>query len=127
MRKAARFLPALLLALLAACASNPAPAPAPANEPNAAPGENEPKTVVRVENDNFLDMTIYVRSTGGAERRLGQVTGHSVATFTIPKDFVFGASSLQFRADPVGGRSTPFSQTISVSPGDTLRMTIPAT
>lgn len=115
------FLPTLLVTAalaLAACGRNPAP-------DGAEPREEPPRTLLRVENQNFLDMTIYVVYGGGAQRRLGTVTGNSTATLRIPPDVVFGVSTLAFRAAPVGANSHPVTQTINVSPGDTVVMIIP--
>lgn len=118
MKNRALFPIVLLLALLA-CGRNPAPE-------GAEPQEEQPRTMLRVENQNFLDMTIYVVYGGGSQRRLGTVTGNSTATFTLPRDVVFGVSSLAFRADPVGANAHPITQTINVSAGDTVVMVIPA-
>ncbi len=84
--------------------------------------DERPKTTVRVDNRNWLDMTIYVLK-GEQRVRLGQVTGLSAQTFTIP-DFVLGALTVRFLADPVGGRGNPVSQEIAIQPGDHIELTI---
>ena len=106
---------ALLLALLAlgACAT--------ASE-RADP---EAETVLEVENQSTLLMTVYAVRGSGERRRLGQANSLSTTHLTIPSTLVFGITSLRFQADPVGSDRAPVSQSITVSPGDTLVMTIP--
>lgn len=82
------------------------------------------KTTVRVENQNFLDMTIYVLDAG-QRIRLGDVVGHTTRVFEIPDHLIFGPTSLQFVADPVGARQTPVSEEITVTPGDQVQLIIP--
>lgn len=103
------------LALASACSLNK-------NQDEAA--EPVPPTSLRVENQAFLDMTIYVyRST--QRIRLGLATGNSVTRLTIPANLIFGATPLRFQADPIGGNRTPISSEITVSPGDEVVLTIP--
>jgi len=84
----------------------------------------QPRTTVRVENQGFADMTIYaIRS--GQRVRLGQASGNSTTTFTIPANLIFGATPLRFLADPIGGRGTPISDEITVQPGDQVRLVLP--
>jgi len=79
---------------------------------------------VEVENDNYLDMTIYLLR--GAQRfRLGTVTGHSTKVFPIPAYVVASSPNLRFLANPVGSNQNPISQDISVSEGDLIRLRIP--
>jgi hypothetical protein len=86
-------------------------------------GSMEPKTLVRVENRNFLDMKIYVLR--GAERiRIGTVTGNSTQVLVIPQYLVVGAGLVRFLADPIGGNQTPISQEISVRPGQEVELII---
>src|SRR5688572_295328 len=83
------------------------------------------RTTLRVENQAFNDMTIYV-VRGGSRQRIGQVTGASSALLTIPESMVGGGATLQFQADPVGSNRAPISESINVNPGDEVRLTIPA-
>jgi hypothetical protein len=93
------------------------------NEPDTA-AEPVPPTILRVENQAFLDMTIYlVRSS--QRIRLGIATGNATTRFTIPQNMIFGATPLRFFADPIGGSRTPVSEEITVSPGDEVTLTIP--
>ena len=90
------------------------------------PAAAQPRTSVRVENQGFLDMVIYLM-VGSQRVRLGTASGNSTSLFRIPPQYVFGASSLQFMADPIGSSRTPISDTIVVSPGDEVRLIIPPT
>lgn len=88
-----------------------------------APEAQQP-TTLRVRNQNFLDMNIYV-VRGGVRSRLGTATGNSTATFRIPTAFVQVLTVLRFQADPIGGRGAPVSEEVTVSPGDEVTLLIP--
>jgi hypothetical protein len=77
-----------------------------------------------VRNQNFLDMNVYV-VRGGVRSRLGTATGNSTVTLRIPPTFVQALTVLRFQADPIGGRATPVSEEITVSPGDEVTLLIP--
>src|SRR5512146_1753109 len=111
-----RVLPALLLSAILACAHSQ-------QQPNTRAERSGP-TLLKVENQGFADMNIYVLSEG-RRVRLGMVTGNSSATFTIPPDLVGGAREMRFLADPIGGSSRPVSDNISVLPGDQVSLVIP--
>jgi hypothetical protein len=83
-------------------------------------------TRLRVENQAFLDMTIYVYRSS-QRIRLGTATGNSVTRLTIPANLIFGATPLRFQADPIGGSRAPISSEITVAPGDEVVLTIPPT
>ena len=118
----------LLSSLLISCASTPEETPAEdaAGGDPLIPGQEAraQRTTLRVENQAFNDMTIYV-VRGGSRQRIGQVTGSSSALLTIPESMVGGGATLQFQADPVGSNRAPISESISVNPGDEVRLTIP--
>lgn len=86
--------------------------------------EPVPPTRLRVENQAFLDMTIYVYRSS-QRIRLGTATGNSVTRLTIPPNLIFGATPLRFQADPIGGNRAPISSEITVAPGDEVVLTIP--
>ena len=100
-----------------------APAACASSGTNAA-AANRPKTTVVVDNQALLDMTIYVLN-GGQRVRLGIATGLQKTRFTIPSGVVFGATSLRFYADPIGGNRSPVSEEITVAEGDELGLRIP--
>jgi hypothetical protein len=103
------------LALTAACGGGAEPE-------NATPQE---ATVLEVDNQNALDMNVYVLRTSGSRERLGTATAHTRSRFTIPSRLIFGITPLRFQADPIGGRAAPVSQEITVQPGDTVVLRIP--
>ena len=89
-----------------------------------ATAQAQAKTTLTVNNQNFLDFTIYLIS-GGQRIRLGDARGNSRTKLTIPSQYLFGLTTVQFLADPIGGRRTPVSQSINVSPGDEVELVIP--
>ena len=89
------------------------------------PRGSDPPTMLQVDNQRFLDMNIYLVTSGGARIRLGTATGNSSTTLRIPATYVFGGSELRFLADPIGAASTPVSQSITVFPGDNVKLIIP--
>lgn len=82
-------------------------------------------TTIKVVNQAFLDMDVYVLPQGGARLRLGTATGSSSTVLTIPSTVMFGATQLRFVADPIGGQHAEVSTSILVNPGDQVVMTIP--
>jgi hypothetical protein len=92
---------------------------------SAESGEPEPATVLEVDNQATLDMTIYVVRSSGARERLGMATAHSRTRLRIPSRLMFGLTPLRFMADPIGGSATPVTQEITVQPGDTVVLQIP--
>jgi len=80
-------------------------------------------TVLVVKNDNYLDHNVYLLQ--GVQRvRMGTARGLATSRFTIPRQYVFGVSVLQFLADPIGGNVTPVSERINVAPGDEVHLVI---
>lgn len=91
---------------------------------STTPGEEQ--TVLVVKNDNYLDHNIYLLQ--GLQRvRMGTARGLATTRFTIPKQYVFGVSVLQFLADPIGSNLTPVSERINVAPGDEVHLIIRGT
>lgn len=103
------------VSLLACTTMAPGPGGADQNQP----------TVLEVENQGFPDMTVYA-ARSGQRIRLGIATGLSKTKFTIPSSLLSGVTPLRFVADPIGGNRASVSHEITVSPGDTVMMTIPA-
>lgn len=94
------------------------------------PGENpqaEARTAtLRVENQAWLNMTVYVVDAGsGARTRLGQVNSTSSATLRIPSGVVGLGRSLRFVVDPLGSQQTASSFDLYVRPGQNVTITIP--
>ena len=104
----------LLLLLCGACSRNR----------DEFESEPIPPTILRVQNQAFLDMRIYAYRSS-QRVRLGEVTGNSTAKLTIPNSLVAGVGSLRFQADPIGGNRQSITQEVSVTPGDEVVMIIP--
>jgi hypothetical protein len=90
---------------------------------SGAADQNQP-TVLQVDNQGFLDMNVYA-SRSGQRVRLGTATGNNKTNFIVPRSLVSGLTSLRFIADPIGGSRASVSQEITVTPGDTVVLTIP--
>jgi hypothetical protein len=89
------------------------------------PAEGPVRTVLKVENQGFPDMNVFVVPEGGGRVRLGTVTGNSNAYFPLPDYVVKGTRELRFQALPIATTRGPVSQSIMVVPGDTVVLTIP--
>jgi hypothetical protein len=116
MRTARRtLLLSALLVLLAGC--------------GASRGGTESETTpLRINNQSWLDMRIYVVATGSGQRiRLGMVTANSVQTLRIPAHVVGFGREVSFVADPVGSPTVASSWNIFVRPGQPVSLTIPPT
>lgn len=114
-RRAARVVLMLALVLASACMGN---------KTDEEPAEPVPVTRLRVDNQAYLDMTVYVYRSS-QRIRLGTVSGSSTTRLVIPSNLMFGTTSLRFQADPIGASRQPISQEISVSPGDEVILIIP--
>ena len=112
-----RFVPTLCMATgiaLAACA-----------HASHMPEEAPQRTVLKVENQGFPDMNIFVLAEASNRVRLGTVTGTSNAYFTLPEYLLRGTKELRFQALPIATPRGPISQSIIVTPGDTVVLVIP--
>lgn len=114
---------ALTIAALAGAAACTTPKQAAAN---ASANAANAITTLKVENQAFLDMDVYVVPQNGARMRLGTATGSSTTVLTIPSTAIFGPTQLRFIADPIGGQHAEVSTSILVTPGDQVVMTIPS-
>lgn len=113
-----RFLSILALLVLAAGCT-------PSRQPGSVAPGNQGATL-RVENQAWLDMTIYVvQSGGGARTRLGMVSATSRADLRIPGTAVGLGRSVRFIADPIGNQQTASSFEMYVRPGQRVTITIP--
>jgi hypothetical protein len=82
------------------------------------------KTVVEVQNTAFNDAVIYAVQ-GLRVVRLGTVSGLTTQKLSIPKDLVFGLSTLRFTVHAIGTRGSQSSDEITISQGDTVSLFIP--
>ncbi|MDQ6830832.1 MAG: hypothetical protein M3081_18370 [Gemmatimonadota bacterium] len=83
-----------------------------------------PKTYVVIDNQGFVDRNIYIVRSAGTRQKLGFAPGNAKTRFEIPKSLIFGATAISFSADPIGGRGTAYSQSITVQPGDEVVLTV---
>lgn len=73
-------------------------------------------TTVRVENNNWSDMRIYlVRS--GIRTRLGYVSSMTEASLDVSDTMVGGAGEVRLMAAPIGSLQRFYSDPLHVSPG----------
>lgn len=82
------------------------------------------ETAVTVDNQNFLDMNVYI-VRGGQRIRLGMVPGLSKQILMVKPELIGYGTEVQFEVHPIGGRGNPITETISVKPGDVIQLTIP--
>lgn len=84
------------------------------------------ETALRVENQAYLDMNVYVVRSG-QRIRLGTVPGNTTRVFMLAPYLVGPGAQLGFLVDPVGSSRTALSEDIYVNPGDVIELVIPAT
>ncbi len=109
------MLTAMVCCMATACSRNSKEDPA---------AEPVPDTFLKVDNQQFLDMNVYVIRSS-QRIRLGMATGNSTTRMRIPSNLLFGPTPLRFQADPIGGTRQPVSQEINVSAGDEVILIIP--
>ena len=89
-----------------------------------APINPQAEVAVTVDNQNFLDMNVFL-VRGGQRIRLGTVPGLTQRILMVRPELIGYGTELRFELHPIGGRSNPVSETISVRPGDVIQLTIP--
>jgi hypothetical protein len=94
------------------------------HRPPAAPPNPRAEVAVTVDNQNFLDMDVFI-IRGGQRLRLGMVPGISSRILMVRPELIGYGTEVQFEVHPIGGRGNPITETISVRPGDVIRLTIP--
>jgi hypothetical protein len=82
-------------------------------------------TFIRVENQALQDATVYVWQSS-SRLRLGRVGSLSTVTLRIPTSQLFGPTPLRFQVDFLAGGRTPLSEQVTVIPGDTVVLQVPA-
>lgn len=87
--------------------------------------DDEPRaranSTLRVFNNNWSDMTIYV-VRNGMRARIGQVGSMSDASFRLPKAMMVGAGDVLIMARPLASRQAFVSQRINVIPGQRIEL-----
>ncbi len=92
------------------------------NQPETGIIPNQP-TILRVDNQSFNDMRIYVIQ-GGQRIRVGTANGKNVSTFKLSKSVVTGFTTLKVEAVPIGGNGHSVSDEITIQPGEELELRI---
>ncbi len=80
-------------------------------------------TPLRVENHNWLDVTIYVVHDG-QRSRLGAATAAKTTDFAIQPQLLGQVGAIQLIADPVGSSQAITSPTVTVKEGTRLVWTL---
>lgn len=111
-----KTLAAAVAALLAmgACA----PAAQQPDGPSAAP-----TSTVRVTNNNWADMNVFV-VRNGMRVRLGTVTSLNTTTFRVPSAATRGVTQVRIVADPIGSSRGYVSEVLQLYPGQQVAMTV---
>jgi hypothetical protein len=86
-------------------------------------GGDEDRVSVEVRNDNFNDIDVLL-VRDGSRRRLGVVTGKDSRRFVLDRSTFPGSGQLRFELDPLGGRRSVTTQSVLVSPGETVVLEI---
>jgi hypothetical protein len=81
-------------------------------------GMQDDRTFIRVMNNNWSDMTIYL-VRGGMQRRLGTVTSQTSHTFVVPTHLISSANDVRLLADPIGSSRKFASPAIMLNAGQT--------
>jgi hypothetical protein len=94
------------------------------HRPAAAPPDPQAEVAVTVENQNFADMDVFI-VRGGQRVRIGMVPGVSSRILMVRPELIAYGTEVRFEMHPIGGRRNAISETITLSPGDVIRLTIP--
>lgn len=86
-------------------------------------GSNQRELRVKVINQNWADVRVYVVSSSFSVR-LGTVTGLGQATFRVPRAVPFHSGDFQLAIRPIGSRSVYYSQPLLASAGDTVEFRV---
>jgi hypothetical protein len=116
MRHARYWLLGLLLTVAGCATSNRA-------DTSAAPEEKTAGLPVRIDNQNFSDMNIYLVN-GGQRWLLGQAPGLSSTTLKISSGLAPVDGQIRLEANPIGGSPPIFTPVLVVGPGQSVYWTI---
>src|SRR2546422_9342801 len=81
-----------------------------------APINPQAEVAVTVDNQNFLDMDVFL-IRGGQRVRLGMVPGLSSRILMVRPDLIGYGTELRVELHPIGGRANPDPETIPPRPG----------
>ncbi|HKJ01625.1 MAG TPA: hypothetical protein VJ997_04195 [Longimicrobiales bacterium] len=74
-------------------------------------------TTVTVENNNWRDINVFARSSGGLRIRLGTVTSMNSANYSIPGHMLAANTAIRIVAEIIGSDDTIETETLRVVPG----------
>jgi hypothetical protein len=111
------------LAIAASVGPSVLSAQQPANESAGSKVEHRAH-VLRVTNNNWLDVHIYVSRDGGLLRPLGVVGSGQSEEFAFPAGTLDLGRVVRIVADPIGGRGIYASGDVTASPGDEVVLVV---
>ncbi len=113
----AAVVPLALLLSIGACA------PTGRKGAKAAPQLQRAETTVRITNNNWATVVVYlVRS--GTPSRIGTVTSMRTEVLRIPRSLMPSTGSISLMVDPIGSRHTYISPVVQVAPGQQIEFNI---
>jgi hypothetical protein len=111
--------------LLSGCAASRATPEAMAADHARVEVEGRPGIRIRVQNDQFHDLKIYIRDDQGHRSRLGTVSGYTTGVFELNAGLVGqGGRSYSLIADMIGGKGGYASELTPVNLGETAFWTV---
>lgn len=114
----------LLMAPMIAASSRPAaPVGQDQQPPTATVQPQHTPSMLKVTNNNGLDMDIYAVRTG-QHVHLGMVTAFTTATLQLPEQIASPGDEVRFLADALGSRAAYYSDPITITRGDQVQLTI---
>ena len=90
-----------------------------------APDAGQPPAIVRVENQTYADFNIFAHRNE-TKQRLGRSTANTTQSFRIPASLLSGEARIRISAEPIGTQISGTWQEVSVQPGDSVMLVIPA-
>ena len=115
----------LLAAAFLAAAAQPSWAQSKSeDEPVVASRAWEMPATLKVQNNNWLDVHVYLVRDGGLPRSLGVVSGPGQSEIELPGEATFTGSLIQILVEPIGGGGSYLSQGLVISPGDRVDLTV---
>lgn len=80
--------------------------------------EDSSRTTIRVLNQNWSDMTIYLERNG-LRQRLGTVTSQATGVFVVATHLIESSGQVHLIADPIGSSRLFASPPLLIQPGQT--------
>ena len=81
------------------------------------------QTTLMVENNNWMDMTVYV-VRDGLRSRVGSVTSFTRSRFVLTPAMIGGVGEIRLLADPLGSNQQFLSEPILVNEGQQVRFRV---